>query len=302
MDVHRYAWLVLLLAWPGPGAAQTSPALTAPAQSADGPAADGAQALVERALENELTAAGDTKHPMRYTLRKTSPRLSSTKMLIETKDGQVARLVAINNEPLSAEDEKKELNRLDGLLGDPGRQKHRKDSEDADAARAMKVLRALPKAFLYEAAGADAGAAAGMSPSGQAQLEKFNFKPNPAFHPPDLETEVLTAMDGAIWIDAATERVTRLEGRLEHDEDFGWGILGRLNKGGCITIEQADVGGGQWRIVRFEMQMTGRVLFKSKVFDTVEVERDFVPVELGLGYQRAIEMLREGAAGKRAAH
>lgn len=284
MSVHRYTSLLLLLPWPLMMPGQTSPAVQPPAQ----PQRLVEQALVERALANELRTAQGTGHPMRYKLRKNSPRLTSTKLLIETKDGLVARLVSINDQPLSAADEKKEIDRLDGLLNDPGRQKHRKQSEDADTERAMKVLRAMPKAFLYEYS--SNGDAAGTAPAGRM---KFTFKPNPEFSPPDLETQVLKEMTGAIWIDSATERVTRLEGHLEQDVDFGWGILGRLNKGGSITIEQADVGDGQWRLVRFQMQMTGRVFFKSKVFDTQEQESDFSPVAIGLEYQKAIEMLRE---------
>jgi hypothetical protein len=89
-------------------------------------------------------------------------------------------------------------------------------------------------------------------------------------------------------------RVTRLEGHLQQDIDFGWGVLGRLNKGGWIVIEQADVGGHQWRIVRFQMVMSGRVLFKNKSFDTVEEQTQFEPLPAGLGYRQAIQMLRSG--------
>ncbi len=63
---------------------------------------------------------------------------------------------------------------------------------------------------------------------------------------------------------------------------FGWGMLGRLNKGGWIVIEQADVGEGQWRIVHFQMEMSGRVLFKTRSFDTTEEETQFVPVPVGM--------------------
>src|ERR1019366_8036530 len=39
--------------------------------------------LVRRALATELSAARDSSHPMRYRLRKSSPRLTSTKEIIE---------------------------------------------------------------------------------------------------------------------------------------------------------------------------------------------------------------------------
>src|ERR1700757_1836027 len=105
--------------------------------------------IVKRALATELFCAQDTQHPMRYRLHKTSPRLSTTKDIFETRDGAVARLVAINKKPLSTSDEQKEQARLDSLLSDPGHQRHRKQAEDEDLARVSKVLRALPTAFTY---------------------------------------------------------------------------------------------------------------------------------------------------------
>lgn len=244
-------------------------------------------ALVQRALANEVRAASDAQHPMRYRLHKASPRFASTKEIFETKDGAVAHLIAVNDAPLSAADEQKEQARLDLLLSDPGRQRHRKQSEDADTARAIKVLRALPAAFLYHFAGKGEG------PTGEVQ--KFAFTPNPKFDPPDFETQVLTRMAGELWIDIEHQRVARLEGHLQQDVDFGWGILGHLNKGGWIVIEQANVGEHQWRIVHFQMSMSGRVVFKNKVFDTTEDQSQFAPLPVGLTYQQAIRMMNTGA-------
>jgi hypothetical protein len=244
------------------------------------------QALVERALANELNAAEDASHPMRYQLRKTSPRQSTTKEILETKDGEVARLITVNDQPLSPDAETNEEARLNALLGDPGKQRRRKQAEDEDAGRALNVLRALPSAFLYQ----DAGPADG--PTGK--VEKFTFRPNPKFAAMNLETEVLPAMSGEIWIDSVYVRVTRLEGHLQQDVDFGWGILGRLNKGGWIVIEQADVGEGQWRTVRFKMQISGRVVFKNRVFNTTEEQTHYAPLQEGLTYQKAVETLLSG--------
>ena len=241
-------------------------------------------ALVTTALANEMRAAVDTQHPMRYRLRKTSPRLTSTKEIFETKDGAVARLVAINDSPLTAADEQKEQTRLDLLLSDPGRQHHRKQVEEEDTQRAMKVLRALPFAFLYQYIGPGEGSSA--------KVEKFTFRPNPKFNPVDLETQALTRMTGEIWIDPFEQRVVHLEGHLTQDVDFGWGILGRLYKGGWIVIEQAPVSENQWRIVHFQMSISARVVFKTKLFETTEDESRFAPVPVGLKYQQAIRMLR----------
>jgi hypothetical protein len=278
--VYRFFSLLLLIfgavpvyGQPGPGNGEN----LSPAQG---------QALVDRALANEWNAAQDQSRPMRYQLHKTSPRLTSTKEILETKDGDVARLIAIDDKPLDPDAEANEESRLNALLGDPGRQRRRKQAEDDDTGRVLKVLRALPSAFLYQYAGSGEG------PTGK--VEKFTFRPNPQFEPLDLETQVLPAMTGEIWVDPVHVRVARLEGHVQKDVDFGWGILGRLNKGGWIVIEQADVGGGQWRTVRFQMQMSGRVVFKSRVFDTTETQTNYAPLPVGMSYQKAVETLLAG--------
>jgi hypothetical protein len=279
-DVQPHFRLLFLLAWAIPAAGQPASGVDQDLTPAQG------QALVETALGNELRAAHDASHMMRYRLRKTSPRLTTTKEICETRDGDVARLVSTNDRPLSPADEQKEVARLQELLGDPGRQRRRKQAEDTDAGRALKVLRALPAAFDYQYAGT--------VESATGKMEKFTFRPRPNFSPPDLETQVLTSMAGEIWIDPVHQRVLRLEGHVLQDVDFGWGILGRLNHGGWIVIEQTDVGEGQWRIVHFQMAMSGRVFFKSRTFDTMEEETHFEPVPADLDYRTAIQSLLAG--------
>jgi hypothetical protein len=244
--------------------------------------------LVTRALANELKAAQDSSHPMQYQLRKSTPRLTSTKQIIETKEGAVARLLTVNGNELSPVDRQKDDARLNALLADPSRQRKRRQTEQDDTGRALKVLRALPRAFLFEFAGSES--------NGAITVARFSFTPNPKFSSADLELLVLTAMSGTLTVDATHERVLRLEGHLQQDVDIGWGILGRLDKGGWLTIDQADVGGGVYRITRFQMDMNGRVFFKTKSFNTVEEESRFAPVPPGLTYQQAIEILRSASS------
>lgn len=258
-------------------------AVLAPGQSAPARVV-GDPALLQRALANELAAAQDMGRPMRYQLRKSSPRVTTTKDMIETRDGIVARLVAVNDQPLTQDEESREQARLNGLMADPGKQRHRKQAEYDDTARALKVLRALPHAFLYRYAG----------PGPDGKVQRFAFTPNPKFSPPNLETQVLTAMSGELWIDPVQARVVRLSGSVTQDVDFGWGILGRLYKGGWIVIDQAEVGGGVWRIVKFQMSMSARVVIRTRNFVTTEIESQFAPVPASLGYRDAIAMLRAG--------
>ena len=247
-----------------------------------------AQALVARALGTELRVARDPSHPMRYMLHRSTPRLTSTKDIIETKDGDVARLLSVNDTPLAPADDQQELARLGTLAANPSLQKHRKDNEEGDAGIVLKLLRMLPNAFLYQYAGTVNG------PSGP--VHRFIFRPNPRFDPPDIETQALTAMSGELRVDAAQERVIRLEGHLQQDTNYGWGILGKLNKGGWVVLEQADVGDKQWRIVNVQLEMTLRVLFKTRIINTTEQMSRFAPVPTGMDYRQAIQMLRSGPA------
>ena len=246
--------------------------------------------LVRRAVAAELSAAQDKSHPMRFELRKTSPRLTTTKEILETRDGSVAMLRKINDLPPSEAEARKEQERLNALVADPGKQRHRKQSQEDDTERALRVLRALPDAFIYQYAG--------MVTAGGGSVAKFTFTPNPSFVPPDLETQVLTALHGEIWIDPVQVRVMHLQATLEKDVDFGWGVLGRLYKGGWINMDNADVGGGVWRVVRFQMNMSARVLIRTKQFETTEEESHFLPVPATLDYRAGIALLRAGAAGQ----
>jgi hypothetical protein len=241
------------------------------------------QALLDIALANEQRAAQDLSHPMRYLLRKSSPRLTVTRRIYETKEGAVARLLSSNDKPLSLADDQREDARLAQLASDPGRQRRRKQGEDADRARVVKALRNLPAAFVYQ----DAGPVE----AGGHTVERFTFKPNPSYSPPDIEMQVLTQVAGEIWIDPVQQRAVHLEGKLQSDVDFGWGILGRLYKGGWIKIDQADLGGGTWRIVRLQMAMNARVVWRTRNFDTLEEESEFAPLPEDITYKEAVAML-----------
>ena len=106
-----------------------------------------------------------------------------------------------------------------------------------------------------------------------------------------METQILTAMSGSIAVDPVAGRVEHLEGHLRKDVNFGWGIVGRLNKGGWIVIDQAPVADRQWRAVRLQLVMTGRILFIAKNYDMLEEQSNYRPAAEHLDYREAIKQL-----------
>jgi len=240
--------------------------------------------LVRRVLHTEMNLADDTTHPMQYRLRKSSPRFSTTKVIVETKDGDVARLIAINGVPLDASQRQAEDQRLQELASDPKLQRRRQQREQNDTERARKIMRALPDAFHYQYAG--------IADTPQGPSYRFSFQPNQNFDPQDIEAQALKAMAGELWIDVAQQRVTRLDGKRLHDVDYAWGILGKLEEGGTLLLEQADIGDRQWRTVHLVLAMNARVLLKTVKLDTTLELSQFAPVTNGIGYQQAIQLLQ----------
>jgi hypothetical protein len=240
-------------------------------------------AIVRRASQNELHSSNGN-HPYRYKLHKIDDAKITTKEIIETKDGDVARLIAIDDKPLDTDARQAELDRLNNLAAHPELQEHRHKKEQEDSDRANKMIRLLPDAFVYKYEGMVDG------PNGACY--RLSFQPNPNFEPPDREAQVYHGMAGELWIDKAQERMVKLDAHLIADVDFGWGILGRLYKGGSILVEQADVGEHHWETTHMKLSLTGKaLLIKSLSFQTTEDASDFQPVPPETGYQNAIKML-----------
>jgi hypothetical protein len=105
-------------------------------------------------------------------------------------------------------------------------------------------------------------------------------------------------MAGEFWVDKAQERMVKLDAHLIADVNFGWGILGRLYKGGSILVEQADVGDHHWETVHMKLNLQGKALMlKSLNFQTVEDGSDYKPVPAQLTYKDAIKMLESSGKG-----
>jgi hypothetical protein len=257
----------------------TSPALPQPNQPQD-PAA-----LVRRAIQNREDAA-KTHRPLRYLLRKTDDHRDATKDIIETDQGDVARLIAIDNKPLVAEINQAELDRLNNLANHPEIQEHRHQREQKDADRVNRLMRLLPDAFLYR----DQGTCP--CPTGTGTCHHLTFSPNPSFEPPDVEANIFRGLAGEVWIDQAQERLTRLDAHVIANVDFGWGILGKLDKGGTIQLEQSDIGNHDWELTSMKLNLKGKALMlKSLNIQLTEQATHFSQVPEGVDYRRAIQLL-----------
>jgi len=242
-------------------------------------------ALVRRAIQNREDAA-KTRRPLRYLLRKTGDHRDTTKDIIETDQGDVARLIAINNQPLTPEANQAERDRLNTLSNHPEIQEHRHQREQKDAARVNRLMRLLPDAFSYRDQGTTP------CPADGGTCHHLTFSPNPSFEPPDVEANIFRGLAGELWIDQAQERLTRLDAHVIANVDFGWGILGKLDKGGTIQLEQSDIGNHDWELTTLKLNLKGKALvLKSLNIQQTEQATHFSQVPPGVDYRKAIELL-----------
>lgn len=248
--------------------------------------------LVRQTVRNEINSS--TNPDLRFMFReiKTTPKGSETKLLVETKEATAGMVVAYDGKLLTPEQRRAEEGRVERFLRDPEEMKRKRKQERDDAARTLRIVRAIPDAFQFEYVGQDPGDPRIGKPGDL--LVKLNFRPNPAYQPPSRVEQVLAGMKGVIFIDDARHRIARIDGTLFRDVAFGWGILGHLDKGGHFLVEQQEIGDHRWEISRISLDFTGRILlFKGLSIKSTEVFSDYKQVPSDLTFAQALELLKK---------
>lgn len=241
--------------------------------------------LIQAASRNELAIYHGPPAAYRYLLHKITPKSDTVQQMVATSGGVVARRLSIGGKPLTPQEQHTEVDRLRALETNPALQQHRLRGEARDAARIREVMRLLPKAFLYKYSGPV------QTPNGPAIC--LTFRPNPNFSSPDLQSRVLTGIRGNVWIDPSEERLVRIDGHLFKHVDYGWGgLLGSIEPGGTILIEQARSASTGWHLAHLKLDMQGKALLVKPVhLDVDETAGHYHAVPAQWTYQDAIRWL-----------
>jgi hypothetical protein len=252
------------------------------------PATSPPRSWIEAAALNEQHIIDDDgSFPLRYRMRKVDARNDTTRDIIESRQGSVARLVQRNGQPLTAAEDAAERERLKAMLGSPSAFiKHHKRDEAARG-YSLQLVREVPRAMIFTYA------------PGQPQRPNFSgpqivldFKPDPHYHPPTLICQALTGLEGRLWIDRKSLRVLRIEGRVIKPVDFGWGMLARIYPGGTVEFEQANAGGDRWAYSHLREDITIREIMVKTVQQRAQMDAaDFQLLPTPVDYQEAIRIL-----------
>ncbi len=246
--------------------------------------------LVRLTVAHEVAAAEHASVKHRFRSRRETGHGSQTKIYVETRDAMLGMVVAYNDQPASPEQMQAEKRRLQRLIKDPDQLHRRQKQEKEDTEHTLRIIRALPDAFLYEYDGTQDGTG-DVGRIGD-QLLRLKFRPNPTYAPPSHVEQVLTGMQGELLIDTQCHRIARIDGTLFKEVGFGWDILGHLDKGGHFMVQQAEVADGTWNVTRMVLNFTGKILLlKSLNIKTDEVFRDFWPVPESMTIAQGVELL-----------
>ncbi len=265
-------------------AATLSPALQAQTGSkrADPPAAKAVTLMVKHEIADHRTA--QSHHAFRFLSIERSARTGGhlwTEEVVEVDGGLLRRLIAVDGKPLTPAQQAAEKRRLQQIVSNPSQFERLNRNRDKDEARVVKVLKRMPREFLFRNEGPHNG------------CERIAFRPNPAYQPDSFEDRVVHNMAGTINIEEPAMRLCSVSAHLTKTVDFGFGILGHVSRGGGFTLDRTQVEHSVWRSTLLNMHFDGDIFFfKSISRNQHTVRRDFQPVPANLDLQQAVALSR----------
>jgi hypothetical protein len=243
------------------------------------------QQLVADVIYNELHDRGIDSF-WQYRSVRVAGSQNVVRQQVETADGPIFRMIANHGNPLGVSERQQEDARLEALLRKPSAMAHLRQDHLQDEERMRRVIEMIPQAFLFQYYGPVDG-----------DSVRIAFRPNPAFTPTNYEARVIRELSGTLVVNQRLKRLIDMDGRLTDRVDFGYGILGHIEKGGTFEIRREQVSETHWKTNLVEIHIQGKVLlFKNLTKDQRESRSDFRPVPHDITLSSAKELLDRAAA------
>ena len=201
--------------------------------------------------------------------------------VVETPDGRMHRLMSIDGRPLTAAEKKTEDDRIASLVQHPDDFRRENQTRKDDEGRTTELLKAMPRAYLFTAAGMEG------------DCQRIHFTPNPAFQEQTYQDRVIHAIDGDVYIMKAPEyRLCKLDTHLQHPVEFGFGLLGKVSQTSSFFMSRMQVSPGQWKTGALRVHVDGNILLlKSVSRQEDSVHSDFKEIPPDLTVREAADMV-----------
>ena len=166
-------------------------------------------------------------------------------------------LIAINGKPLTASQQAEEQRKYDRMLSDRKsesveRRAQRIAKFQADRRRDHAMLDELTKAFDFHLHGEQK--------LGPYNVYVLNATRRRGYNPPNRDCEVLTGMEGRLWIDKKTFQWVKVEAHVIHPVTIE-GIMAQVEPGTRFELEKAPVEGDIWLTTHYSMKASAKLLF-----------------------------------------
>ena len=237
--------------------------------------------LVGAVVANELM---DRERQRKWIcmIEKRAGKQTLTEVQIETKDGPLYRVLAIDGTALNPDQRQQDDARIGRLMKDPKSLLKLKQAQAEDEIKLEKLMSLMPQAFVYDYDGVEEN------------FLRVKFRPNPDYSPPTYEARVIHSLAGTILIDSEQKRLTKVAGHLMNRVEFGYGLLGRIDSG-TVELGRVAVGPQQWKTDFINIHFSGRVaIFKTISKEQYERRTDFHAVSSDLSLSDAKDLLISG--------
>jgi hypothetical protein len=246
-----------------------------------------ARAFVRDVVANELAADANDHSLWMYRDDNKVPGMHTVKLVIETREGDLSRTLERDGHPLTPQAQQEEEQTMDAFVHDADLRQKQKRRHEQDAEKADSLTKLLPDAFLWTFT------------KRESDETTLRFEPDPQFRPPTREARVFAAMAGVMVVNSGQKRIQELKGMLTRDVNFGYGLLGKLQKGGTFEIERHEIAPSVWNITVTHIHIQGHALiFKSIGEQQDEVTSHYHPTLQSLSLAAAAQMLKDGTAAR----
>ena len=167
------------------------------------------------------------------------------------------RLVAVNGKPLPPEQQAQVQKELETTLEE--RQKESRQQRRERIAKYEKeresdhlLMEQLTKALDFKLVGEQK--------LGLYEVYVLKATPRPGYEPPNIESKVLTGMEGKLWIDEKTFQWVKVEAAVIRPVSIE-GFLAEVEPGTHFELEKAPVTDSIWLPKHFAMKSQAKVLF-----------------------------------------
>ncbi len=175
--------------------------------------------------------------------------------------GEYRRLVARHGQPLSPKDEEKEERKF---------QKYLKKHLELSPAELEKKRENLKKRLgRFDSRIKEALEVFQFTPLPDEELSGrrvrvFDLSPRPEYESHSRATDILSRVEGTIWIDPEHNQIAKLYLRFREDMKFVGGLFGRISKGTEAVAELSHVQDELWLLHRVRVRLLGRFYFVKR--------------------------------------